>query len=146
MSYSLPGGLGGPRPDEHPQPLLYKIAAYLAGVISGSVGFLVRGSVSTVGEAADTVSRTGFTVSLETSQTLLAANANRLYFTVDNRTGKDVFLFKGSSACTTAVGGYDLRVPAGFSVTDDSWTGQVTFICAAGAAATGVNVHESSSS
>lgn len=146
MAYSLPTGLGGPRPDEHPQPLLYKIAAYLAGVISGSVGFLVRGTVSTTGEVADTVTRSGFTSGLTASQTLLAANANRLYFTVDNRTGKDVFLRKGSAAATTAVGGYDLRIPSGFSVSDDSWLGQVTFICDTGAAATGVNVSESSTS
>jgi len=146
MSYTFPGGLGGPRPDEHLQPLTYKVAAYLAGVISGSVGFLVRGTVATTSPTGDVVTRTGFTSGLTASQTLLAANTDRLYFTVDNRTGKDVFLRKGSANATTAVGGYDIRVPSGFSVSDDSWTGQVTFICDTGAAATGVNVSEVSTS
>jgi hypothetical protein len=140
MAWSIPGGISGPYKNDAAQPLLYKIACYLAGAITGEFGLLVRGNVSTEGASAASSVVTGFTSGLTASQQLLAANTNRLFFTVDNRTGVDLYYKYGLAAATTAVGGYDIRVPAGFSVSEESWKGPVQFICAAGAAATGVNV------
>ena len=142
MAYTTSLPLQGPFQNDESQRLLFKIARYLAAVITGEVGFLVRGAVTTSSTKGTTVTRAGFTTGLTANQTLLAANTTRVYFIVDNRTGVDVYYRYGSAACTTAVGGYDVHILPGGGVIDDGFAGQVTFICAASAAATGVTVTE----
>lgn len=142
MAYTSVTGVPPPQRNDGAQWLLYKICWAIWGVINGDFGVLVRGTVEVESEKGATITRTGYTSGLTASQTLLAANANRIYVVIDNRTGVDLFYRYGGTA-TTAVGGYDVRIPAGSPpVTDDGYAGAITFICGAGAAATGVNVTE----
>jgi hypothetical protein len=122
------------------QPLLFKIAYALWGAIDGSFGLLVRGNVNATSAKGATVARAGFTGGgLASSQTLLAANATRVQFTIDNRSGGDLFYRYGAVAATATPAGYDVHVLNNTSYTDASWAGQVTFICSASSGA-GVNV------
>ena len=143
MPYVSVSKVQGPFQQDNSQSLLYKICWVLWGVASGDFGFLVRGNVTSTSAKGATITRFGFTSGLTSSQTLLASNISRLSFFVDNRTGVDLYYRYGGGACSTAVGGYDVRIPAGTpAVVDDGYTGAVTFICDAGATATGVNVTE----
>lgn len=114
--------------------LLQKLLNVIAATVTGEA------SIATSGTKGLTATSAGITSGLTASQTLVAANPDREFLIIDNRTGADLFYRYGTDAATTSAGGYSVRVPNGSSMIEGNWRGAITFICGAGAAGQGVNV------
>lgn len=139
MSYSSVSPLRAGQPGDSDNILLQKLLNVIAATVTGEV------SLATTGAKGLSASSTGITSGLTSSQTLTAANPDREYLVIDNRTGADLFYRYGTDAATTAAGGYSFRIPNGSAAIEGNWRGAITFICGSGAAGQGVNVCDVSS-
>ncbi len=82
-----------------------------------------------------TVTPAAVTLIANTAKALLAANANRIRFTIINPLATDLFVRKAllaTSAATVAAGGYDIRIPPGGIYISDpgEYAGAINGICA----------------
>ncbi len=147
MPLDLPTPVRAASDGDSDNVLLKKILNLWAAMAQGDVTLATSaeatiGSVNVTPVVGTSVARTAHTTGLTASQTLVAANANRAFLLIDNRSGDTMYYRYGSEAATASVGGYDVRIPNGSQVFENGWDGAVTFICGGSATTPGVHVSD----
>jgi hypothetical protein len=147
MAYVSPTPLRAAQPGDSDNDLLKKLLNLWAAIANGDLTLATSaeatiGNVNVTPVVGTSVARTAHTTGLTASQTLVAANSNRAFLLIDNRSGDTMYYRYGADAATASVGGYDVRVPNGSQVVENGWDGAITFICGGSATTPGVNVSD----
>ena len=115
MAYTTSLPLQGPYQNDESQRLLFKIARYLAAVITGEVGFLVRGSVTSSAKQFSTAPSNSVPITVAADITLVAGDV----LTIQNLGTNPLFVRRGTGA-TSSIFNYTLQ---GAGAADDGTGG-----------------------
>lgn len=128
MAYTTSLPLQGPYQNDESQRLLFKIARYLAAVITGEVGFLVRGSVTSAAKQFSTAPSNSAPITSAADITLVAGDV----LTVQNLGTNALFVRRGTGA-TSSLFNYTLQAAGvaddgtGGAIVIDDFVGVVSF-------------------